>query len=236
MTNTEMRETNIMLIPANNEGNYKRNQFEHLRLTIQEIRRAGFTGKIVVVNDGSLDNTAQIAREEGAEVINFRKRRGKASAIFFGLAKVARLNPTCVITMDADLIESHLKQLGYSYKEDIKKLVTVANNATREGRILQGIARVCEFSKPWPLEKKSGIRCFSSKAVAEIVKTKKSSVKEFQLEEFLNRLFTHHTVRVNTNLIFNVPWRSSTAKRFQGRKSTARIPKNVKIRVIPRHR
>ena len=86
------------------------------------------------------------------------------------------------------------------------------------------------------LKKKSGIRCFSSKAVAEIVKTKKSSVKEFQLEEFLNRLFTHHTVRVNTNLIFNVPWRSSTAKRFQGRKSTARIPKNVKIRVIPRHR
>ena len=79
-----MEENKIILIPAHNEGNVKRYwydrlgklmtrksyKFEYLRRTIQEIRNASFKGRIVVVNDGSTDNTAQIAREEGVEVIN----------------------------------------------------------------------------------------------------------------------------------------------------------------------
>ncbi|MCR4368587.1 MAG: glycosyltransferase [archaeon] len=240
-----MEENNVILIPAHNEGNVKRyrydrlgklvdrksHRFEYLRRTIQEIRKARFTGRIIVVNDGSTDNTAQIAIEEGAEVINLEKRTGKAQAIFYGLARVARSNPTSVLIMDADLEQP----FSSNYKEDLGNLIRAANSATKEGRILQVIANVHELTKPWALTSESGIRCFSRSGLAELVKAKKDFVREFQLEEYLNRFFEHHTETIWTRLKFRPPWQTSTAVKYQGKKS-ASISAKAKIRPIPRHK
>ena len=245
-----MKENNVILIPAHNEGNVKRyvydrmgklydrkhRRFEHLRKTIQEIRRAGFTGRIVVINDGSTDNTSQVAKEEGAEVINLKKRRGKAKAVFYGLARVARSNPTSVLIMDADLLDHPSILSGYDYRNDIGKLVNATNNATKEGRVLQVIARVHEAAKPWALNEKSGIRCFSRRALTKLVKAKKPFVKEFQLENYLNKLFKYHTEKLWTHLTFRAPLQTKVAVTYQCRRVSEKLPKNIIVRPIPRHK
>jgi glycosyltransferase involved in cell wall biosynthesis len=220
-----MKENNFILIPAFNEGNYKRNHFEHLRFTIKLIREAKFNGRIVVVNDGSTDNTEQIAKSEGVEVINLKKRSGKAKAVFFGLAQILKSNPTSVVTMDADLAPPRFSNY---YKEDIEKLVNAANGATREGKIIHGRALVYEIKYPWAVDEKSGIRCFSRRAVSAIVRTRKGFVEEFELEPFLNELFKHHTVRIQTGLSFNIPLRTVIARKFQGKKRPKFHPTLVK--------
>jgi glycosyltransferase involved in cell wall biosynthesis len=61
---------------------------------------------VIVVNDGSSDDTAAILREEGAcdpfECITFPENRGKAAALRAGFARAEELRFTHVVTMDAD--------------------------------------------------------------------------------------------------------------------------------------
>ena len=61
-------------------------------------------GGIVVVDDGSTDGTASIAREAGAKVLRHEVNRGKGAALRTAFAYVlASTNFNDVITLDADL-------------------------------------------------------------------------------------------------------------------------------------
>jgi glycosyltransferase involved in cell wall biosynthesis len=57
---------------------------------------------IVVVDDGSSDGTAQVARSRGAEVIRHDKNRGKGAALATGLCEAARRGFDVAVTVDAD--------------------------------------------------------------------------------------------------------------------------------------
>ncbi|MCK5817446.1 MAG: glycosyltransferase family 2 protein [Candidatus Marinimicrobia bacterium] len=57
---------------------------------------------IVVVNDGSTDNTADIARSFGAHVINHEKNLGKGAALQTGFAYACTRDIDYLITLDAD--------------------------------------------------------------------------------------------------------------------------------------
>ncbi len=60
------------------------------------------TDHIIVVDDGSTDNTAEIARLAGAEVVRHDKNRGKGEALKTGFG-LARNNGTkIIVTIDAD--------------------------------------------------------------------------------------------------------------------------------------
>ncbi len=56
----------------------------------------------VVVDDGSKDDTAAIARSAGAVVLSHEINRGQGAAIETGFAYVRTLLPTAVVTFDAD--------------------------------------------------------------------------------------------------------------------------------------
>jgi len=58
---------------------------------------------VVVVNDGSDDDTEKIARASGAVVINHESRRGKGEALKTGFAALIDRGYRVILTMDADL-------------------------------------------------------------------------------------------------------------------------------------
>jgi glycosyltransferase involved in cell wall biosynthesis len=59
-------------------------------------------GKTIVVDDGSVDRTSEIASRAGADVIRLDKNQGKAKAVMTGLLKARDLNPSVVVLLDAD--------------------------------------------------------------------------------------------------------------------------------------
>jgi glycosyltransferase involved in cell wall biosynthesis len=58
--------------------------------------------KTIVVDDGSVDRTGEIASGSGAEVIRHDNNQGKAKAVMTGLLKARDLNPSVVVLLDAD--------------------------------------------------------------------------------------------------------------------------------------
>lgn len=61
-----------------------------------------YVDHVIVVDDGSQDNTAQIAREAGAIVIQHEQNKGKAQAINTGLKHARDLDASIVVLLDAD--------------------------------------------------------------------------------------------------------------------------------------
>lgn len=60
------------------------------------------TGKVYVVDDGSRDQTAEIARRGGAIVLSHAQNRGKGCALRTGLARAAADGHVAAVTLDAD--------------------------------------------------------------------------------------------------------------------------------------
>ncbi|GAC1352088.1 MAG: hypothetical protein NVSMB1_11480 [Polyangiales bacterium] len=73
-------------------------------VTIASVVRAAraFAAQVVVVDDGSVDDTAVKARSEGAMIIAHPVNRGKGGAIRTGLMQAHALGYPVVITLDAD--------------------------------------------------------------------------------------------------------------------------------------
>jgi glycosyltransferase involved in cell wall biosynthesis len=59
-------------------------------------------GPVLVVDDGSRDESAEIARRAGAEVIRHPRRRGKGAAILTGIAAARERGASSVVTLDGD--------------------------------------------------------------------------------------------------------------------------------------
>lgn len=100
----------VVIIPAYNEEK-----------TIQDIasRVLAICSNVIVINDGSKDNTLDIIRQMNIQMINHENNTGKASSLWDGIqAAVGMPNVTSVITIDAD---------GQHLPEDIPKLIEKHN-------------------------------------------------------------------------------------------------------------
>ena len=71
------------VIPAKDEA-------DRIAATVRAVRGIPGVDLVVVVDDGSSDDTAEIAREAGAEVVRHARNRGKAAAMTTGAGYVAR--------------------------------------------------------------------------------------------------------------------------------------------------
>ena len=89
----------VVIVPAFNE---ERTVGRVVRGALDVLPAAGMEGRVVVVDDGSTDRTADVAREAGAEVISLGANHGVGQAFRTGLDRSLRLGADYVLNMDAD--------------------------------------------------------------------------------------------------------------------------------------
>ncbi|MHC4599144.1 MAG: glycosyltransferase family 2 protein, partial [Planctomycetota bacterium] len=81
------------------------------------VRRTLAVCELLVVDDGSSDRTAALAREAGAEVMNLSPNRGKTTALDAGFRRALSRGAEAVVTLDAD---------GQHRPEEIPRFVEAA--------------------------------------------------------------------------------------------------------------
>jgi glycosyltransferase involved in cell wall biosynthesis len=80
---------------------------------------AKYVTSIIVVDDGSHDNTAELAASMNAKVVRNRHNAGKGAALKRGLVECLKYNPDIVVTLDGD---------GQHDPADIPKLLEPIEN------------------------------------------------------------------------------------------------------------
>ncbi|MBI5393418.1 glycosyltransferase family 2 protein [Candidatus Woesearchaeota archaeon] len=86
-----------IIIPAKNEE-------KHIDKVIEETKKyAEYFSNILVVDDGSSDNTAEIAEQQNVSVIKHIINLGKGAALKTGCDYAIKNSATIIIAMDADL-------------------------------------------------------------------------------------------------------------------------------------
>jgi len=90
-----MSDKEIIIIPAYNEERY-------IGKVIDKIRSLYKSIDILIINDGSTDNTSSIAKEKGALVIDLPYNLGYGIALQTGFKYANKYQYKYVITMDAD--------------------------------------------------------------------------------------------------------------------------------------
>ena len=106
----------VVQIPAYNEQDNIRAVIEGISKKINNVDEI----KIIVLNDASNDNTAEIAKELGVEVVSFKKRMGLSAVFKYGIEMALSCNADILVNIDAD---------NQYLSSDIEKLIQpVLNN------------------------------------------------------------------------------------------------------------
>lgn len=120
------------IIPAYNEEKTVGN-------VLGTLRRSKLVDEIIVVSDGSEDNTAAAAQEhQGVQVIDLLQNRGKGGAVMAGLK---RCSSEVILVLDADLIgltEEHIESL---LKPVLSGEVLMSIGVFEKGRVTTDIAQ-----------------------------------------------------------------------------------------------
>lgn len=85
-----------VLVPAYNEA-------EYIGKTVAALTRVPGVREVVVIDDGSTDETAAVAAKSGARVIRLSSNRGKSAAVLFGASFIRQ---PYLALVDADLGDS----------------------------------------------------------------------------------------------------------------------------------
>ncbi len=135
-----------------------------------------YADEVVVVDDGSSDNTSQIAKLAGATVIRHENNKGKGAAIQTILCEANRKNPDVLVLMDADYqhnpdeIPSLVKAIFGGFDLVVGSRKIRRSNIPPYRRVGQTVllylTRVLSRKKLSDTE--SGFRALSRKAISEI--------------------------------------------------------------------
>ena len=172
------------LIPAYNE-----------ETTIADVltRTRPYVDGMIVVDDGSSDRTAEIARTQGAVVVSHVINRGLGAAIGTGFAAAQSLGADVVVTLDAD--GQHDPAEIKKFVEAIEKgadvvigsrLLTGFVGMPVHRRVAQVVGNLVTFFLfgAWVTDSQSGFRAFTKHALSKIqIKTNRMEVSSELIAE-----------------------------------------------------
>ncbi len=183
----------LVIIPAYNEARF-------IGSVILKLRQQPVD--LLVVDDGSRDDTAEIARAAGAEVLQLEANQGKAAALNAGLAYASDSSPEAIVMIDADgqHLPSELIQvvrpilggqadiaIGSRYLQNTSNTPSHRKVGHKMLNFITGL-----FSGVQVTDSQSGYRAFSPKAYRQL----RFSSKGFSVESEMQFLASEHNLKV----------------------------------------
>ena len=157
------------LIPAFNEEKTIGN-------IIDVLNKVSRIKEIIVVDDGSIDNTYQKAKKHGARVIRLPENKGKGAALQEGISHV---DTDIILLLDGDLIGLRVEHIYKLINPVLSDEADMTIGIFKKGRNLTDLAQVVS-------PKLSGQRAIK---LSELKKVKNLDKKGFGVEVSLNKHF-----------------------------------------------
>jgi len=170
----------IAAMPAYNEERY---------IGTLVLQAKQFVDQVIVIDDGSTDNTSEIARLAGAILYRNKTRKGKGAAVQKILTETRKTMPDVLVLLDADSqhnpreIPNIIKPILNGSDLVIGSREAQADKTPFYRRIGQKILlrSVSTISKQKLTDSESGFRALSSKAISEIHLTENGFAVESEM-------------------------------------------------------
>lgn len=174
----------IAIIPAYNE---EKNIGEVLGI----LKRVDLIKRIIVVSDGSTDNTVNVAKSYGVEIIELMENRGKGGALKAGLDNV---KADVVLFLDADLLGLTEKHVHNLVEPVINDEADMTIGIFEKGRIATDLA---QKMAPY-LSGQRAIKFSLLERISDL------DVARFGVEVALNRFMESANIRVKEVLLYDM--------------------------------
>jgi glycosyltransferase involved in cell wall biosynthesis len=154
-------------IPAYNEGKY---------IGTMVLSTRQYVDEVIVVDDGSSDNTVEIARLAGAEVVQHHRNRGYGAAVQTILDEARKRDPDILVILDADAQHNpeEIPNLLKPVSEGSDLVIGSRHNQSNKiplyrrvgQRLISGSVKVLSHDQLTDTE--CGFRAFSRKAISTL--------------------------------------------------------------------